>query len=77
MTDTEKVVRALREAGKIIAAHVEPGHHRKAELALRDLIDALDTRELLKACERLEKRSSLRVGSRLPQTLRDCQDFCV
>ncbi len=57
MTDTERVVRALREAGRIIAAHLEPGHHRKAELAL----GVLDTRELRKACERLEKRSGLRV----------------
>ena len=38
MTDTQRVVHALREAGKIIAAHLEPGHHRKAELALGELL---------------------------------------
>ena len=61
MTDTQRVVRTIREAGKIIAAHLEPGHHRNAQLALGDLIVVLENRELSEACERLEKRSVLRV----------------
>ena len=61
MTDTQRVVQALKVAGKILAAHVEPGQRRDAEETIGDLIAVLDTQELSRACERLEKRSELRV----------------
>jgi hypothetical protein len=58
MTDQERINEALREAGKIIAAYLAPGH-RNAEQTINRLIAVLDTQELVAALERAEKPDDL------------------
>jgi hypothetical protein len=60
MIDQELVLSALRQAGRIIAEHLEPGH-RDAEETISKLIAVLDSQELAAAMNRLESGFGLRV----------------
>jgi hypothetical protein len=60
MTDQELVVLALRKANRIIAAYLEPGP-RDADETITQLTAVLDTQELARAVDRLEKGHGLRV----------------
>jgi len=60
MTDQQIVIAALREAGRIISEHLEPGA-RDADETISQLIAVLDTQELALAIERLEKGHGLHV----------------
>ena len=60
MTDQERVISTLRLAGQIIGEYLEPGP-RDAEETLTRLIAILDTQDLARAIERLEKVQGLRV----------------
>jgi hypothetical protein len=60
MTDQELLFSTLREAGRIISEYIEPGP-RDAEQTLSRLIAALDSQDLARAMERLEKGHGLQV----------------
>ena len=60
MTDQEQPISTLREAGQIIDEYIEPGP-RDAEQTLSRLIAVLETQDLARAIERLEKGHGLRV----------------
>jgi hypothetical protein len=60
MTDQELLVSTIREAGRIIAEYLEPDA-LGAEETLSRLIAVLDTEDLARAVERLEKGHGLRV----------------
>ena len=53
--------RVRREAGRIISEYIEPGP-RDAEQTLTRLIAVLDTQDLARAIERLEKGSRIAGG---------------
>jgi hypothetical protein len=61
MTDQERVISTLRLAGQIIGEYLEPGP-RDAEETLARLIALLDSQDLARAIERLEKVQGLRGG---------------
>jgi len=60
MTDQELLISTLREADQIIGEYIEPGP-RDAEQTLSRLIAVLETQDLARAVERLEKGHGLRV----------------
>ena len=60
MTDHELLISTLREAGPIIGEYNEPGT-RGAEQTLSRLIAGLESQDLARAVERLEKGNGLRV----------------
>jgi hypothetical protein len=60
MTDQQLLISTIREAGRIIAEHLEPDG-RNAAQTLSRLIAVLDTEDLARALERLEKGHGLRV----------------
>jgi hypothetical protein len=53
MTDQQLLILTIREAGRIIAEHLEPGA-RNADETITRLISVLDNEELARAVERLE-----------------------
>ena len=61
MTDQERVISTLRLAGQILGEYLEPGP-RDAEETLARLIALLDSQDLARAIERLEKVQGLRGG---------------
>lgn len=61
MTDQEVIIFALKDAGRIIAEHLEPGRTRDPEETLTRLIRTLDRPEITRAVERLESEQRLRV----------------
>jgi hypothetical protein len=60
MTDQALLISTLREAGWIIGEYIEPGP-RDAEQTLSRLIAVLETHDLARAIERIEKGRGLRV----------------
>jgi hypothetical protein len=60
MTDQQRLIAALREAGSIVAQYLEPGAPT-AEAILSRLIAVLDNEDLARALERLEKGHGLKV----------------
>jgi hypothetical protein len=54
------LILTIREAGRIIAEHLEP-EGRDADTTISRLIAVLDTEDLARAIERLEKGHGLRV----------------
>jgi hypothetical protein len=60
MTDQQLLILTIREAGRIIAEHLEPDG-RDALQTLSRLIATLDNEDLARAVERLEKGHGLRV----------------
>jgi hypothetical protein len=60
MTDQQRLIAALREAGSIVAKYLQPGAPT-AEATLSRLIAVLDNEELGRALERLEKGHGFRV----------------
>ena len=60
MTDQQLVLSALRQAGGIIAEHLQPGA-RDADETITQLIAVLDSQELAAAMARLESGYGLRV----------------
>jgi hypothetical protein len=54
------LISTLREAGRIIGEYIEPGP-RDAEQTLSRLIAVLETQDLARAIERLQKGHGLRV----------------
>jgi hypothetical protein len=60
MTDQQLLIAAVREMGLIIAEHLEPGA-RNADETLAEMIAVLDTDDLARAIERLERGHGLRV----------------
>jgi hypothetical protein len=60
MTDQQLLISTIRDAGRIIAQHLEPGG-RDAVHTLSRLIAVLDNEDLPRAIERLEKGHGLRV----------------
>jgi hypothetical protein len=60
MTDQELLISTLRDAGRIIGENIEPGP-RDAEQTLSRLIAVLDSQDLARAIERLEKGHGLQV----------------
>lgn len=60
MTDQQLLLAAVREMGRIIAEHLEPGPHN-ADETIAELIAVLDNEDLARAIERLEKGHGLRV----------------
>ena len=60
MTDQALLISTLREAGRIIGEYIEPGP-RDAEQTISRLIAVLETQDLARAIERLEKGHGLRV----------------
>jgi hypothetical protein len=60
MTDPQLLLSTVREAGHIIADHLEAGGP-SALLTLSRLIAILDNEDLARAVERLEKGHGLRV----------------
>ena len=55
LTDQEVIISALKDAGRIIAEHLEPGRTRDPEETVTRLIIALDRPEISRAIERLEQ----------------------
>jgi hypothetical protein len=49
------LVSALKDAGRIIAEHLEPGRARDPEETVTRLIRTLDRPEITRAIERLER----------------------
>ena len=60
MTDQELLISTLRKAGRIIGEYIEPGP-RDAEQTLSRLIAVLETQDLARAIERIERGHGLRV----------------
>ncbi len=60
MTDQELLISTLRKAGKILGEYLEPGT-RDADETITQLIAVLDTQDLARAMERLDKGHGLRV----------------
>jgi hypothetical protein len=60
MTDQQLLISTLHQVGRIIAEYLEPGAPG-AELTLSRLIAMLDTEDLARSLERLEKGRGLRV----------------
>jgi hypothetical protein len=60
MTDQQLLIATIRDAGRIIAQHLEAGG-RDAVHTLSRLIAVLDNEDLPRAIERLEKGHGLRV----------------
>ena len=61
MTDQELIIFALKDAGRIIAEHLEAGRTRDPEETVTRLIRTLDRPEISRAIERLEKGHGFRV----------------
>jgi hypothetical protein len=61
LTDQELIIFALKDAGRIIAEHLEPGRTRDPEETLTRLIRTLDRPEITRAIRRLESEQGLRV----------------
>lgn len=61
MTDQERLVKAIRDAGRILSEHLEPGHPSDPEITLNLLFMVLDNQELAAALERLEQGFGLRI----------------
>ena len=61
LTDQEVIIFALKDAGRIIAEHLEPGRTRDPEETVTRLIGTLDRPEITRAIERLESEHGLRV----------------
>jgi hypothetical protein len=61
MTDQEVLISALKDAGRIIAEHLEPERTRDPEETVTRLIRTLDRPENTRAIERLESEQGLRV----------------
>jgi hypothetical protein len=55
LTDQELIISALKDAGRIIAEHLEPGRTRDPEETVTRLIGTLDRPEITRAIERLER----------------------
>jgi hypothetical protein len=55
LTDQEVIISALKDAGRIIAEHLEPGRARDPEETVTRLIRTLDRPEITRAIERLER----------------------
>jgi hypothetical protein len=60
MTDQQLLVAAIRAAGRLIAERLEPDGRNAGETISR-LIAVLDTEDLARAMERLEKGRGLRM----------------
>jgi hypothetical protein len=60
MTDQQLLLAAVREMGRIIAEHLEPDGRNAGETISR-LIAVLDTEDLARAIERVEKGHGLRM----------------
>ena len=60
MTDQELLISTLRDGGQIISEYIEPGP-RDGEQTLSRLIAVLDSQDLARAIERLEKGHGLQV----------------
>jgi hypothetical protein len=60
-TDQQRITRALRQAGVVIAEYLDPDNPRDAEATVDRLIGLLDTQELAAAKERLESGFGLRL----------------
>jgi hypothetical protein len=63
MTDQQLLISTIREGGRIIAEHLEPGAPPDAAQTLSRLIGVLDTKDLTAAIERLDKPFGTGVGS--------------
>jgi hypothetical protein len=61
MTDQEKIIDALDQAGNVLAEYVEPGNARSAEQTIGRLISVLDNQDLAAAVERLKSGFGLRL----------------
>jgi hypothetical protein len=61
MTDQQKLIDALVNAGVILGEHIEPGHARDPELTITRLLEVLDDRDLAAAIERLKSGFGLKV----------------
>jgi hypothetical protein len=57
LTDQEVIISALKDAGRIIAEHLEPGRTRDPEETVTRPIRTLDRPEITRAVERLEQGS--------------------
>jgi hypothetical protein len=55
LTDQELVIFALKDAGRVIAEHLDPGRTRDPEETLARLIRTLDRPEIQRAIGRLEQ----------------------
>jgi hypothetical protein len=55
LTDQEVIISALKDAGRIIAEHLDTGRTRDPEETVTRLIIALDRPEISRAIERLEQ----------------------
>jgi hypothetical protein len=55
LTDQKLIIFALKDAGRIIAEHLEPGRTRDPEETVTRLIRTLDRPEIARAIERLER----------------------
>jgi hypothetical protein len=55
LTDQELIIFALKDAGRIIAEHLEAGRTRDPEETVTRLIRTLDRPEISRAIERLER----------------------
>lgn len=55
LTDQEVVIFALKDAGRVISEHLDPGRTRDPEETLARLIRILDRPEIQRAIGRLER----------------------
>jgi hypothetical protein len=61
MTDQEVIIFALKDAGRIIAEHLQPARTHDPEETLTRLIRTLDRPEIHRALHRLEHGESFHV----------------
>ena len=62
MTDSEKILRAVRKAQLILSRYIEPGNSRiDREQTINDLLSILDRSDLVEAADRLEAQLGLRI----------------
>lgn len=69
-TDQELIIFALRDAGRIIAEHLEPGRTRDPEETVTRLIRTLDRPEIRRAIERLEGEQGSHALNEIPPETR-------
>ena len=60
MTDSEKILVAVREAKLLLASYVEPGD-RDCERTIDELLSILDRNDIVEAVDRLEAKMGLRL----------------
>ncbi len=61
MSDQDLISRAIEDAQRVLAQHIEPGSRRNAEATINMLLFLLDRRDVVAAIRRLRASYGLRV----------------